>query len=492
MGVIQSRRPETPHSMADHSASQTDPSLALAEVARTFDVAVVGGGNAGLCAALTARELGATVIVLESAPREFRGGNSRHTRNLRRMHAQQDGPLIDAYSEQEFLADVLRVTAHRADERLARLVVRESATCPGWMQRHGVRFQSPLRGTLHLARTNAFFLGGGKALMNSYYAAAERCGVRVVYNAEVIGLDVAGGSFRSATVMVDGREMIVRARTVVLAAGGFEANLEWLREIWGEAADNFIIRGTPYNRGRVLRLMLDAGAEPVGDAAECHAIAVDARAPKFDGGIVTRLDSVSLGIGVNRHAERFYDEGEDLWPRRYAIWGGLIAKQPGQIAFSIIDSKAIGKFMPSVFPPKVAGSIRELAWQLDLPADRLEATVAAFNGAVRPGSFNHEILDDCRTQGLSPNKTHWARTIDTPPYWGYPLRPGITFTYLGLRVDERARVQIANGRAAENVYAAGEIMAGNILAQGYIGGVGMTIGTVFGRIAGREAARRAL
>jgi len=237
--------------------------------------------------------------------------------------------------------------------------------------------------------------------------------------------------------------------------------------------------------------MLDAGAEPVGDPRQCHAVAIDARAPKFDGGIVTRLDCVSLGIAVNNRCERFYDEGEDFWPKRYAIWGGLIARQPDQIAFSIVDAKAIGKFLPSVFPPLAAPSIPELARLLGLPPDALNATVAAYNAAVRPGTFDHALLDDCRTDGLQPPKSHWAQRLDTPPFWGYPLRPGITFTYLGLEVDERARVLMANREPAANIYAAGEIMAGNILRQGYIAGVGMTIGTVIGRIAGREAAGHA-
>ena len=197
------------------------------------------------------------------------------------------------------------------------------------------------------------------------------------------------GSFRAATVRAGGRDRTIRARAAVIATGGFESNLDWLREIWGDAADNFIIRGTPYNKGTLLRLMLDAGAQSVGDARECHAVAVDARAPKFDGGIVTRLDCLSLGIVVNKHAERFYDEGEDFWPKRYAIWGRLVARQPDQIAFSIVDAKAVGQFMPSVFPPMAASSIRELATQLNLPPDKLEATVDAFNRAVRPGSFNH-------------------------------------------------------------------------------------------------------
>jgi len=451
-----------------------------------YDVAVLGGGNAALCAALAAAGRGARVLVVERAPRDFRGGNSRHTRNLRCMHAAPTDVLTDAYTEDEFMADVLRVTGGVTNEALARLMIRGSADAPRRMRGFGVRFQPSLRGTLHLGRTNAFFLGGGKALMNSAYAAAGRLGVRVAYDAEVIGLSIRDGRFESATVRMPAGDVEVRARSVVLAAGGFEANLEWLAEIWGEAAKNFIIRGTPYNTGTVLRLMLDAGAEPVGDPAQCHAVAIDARAPKFDGGIVTRLDSVPLGIVVNRFGDRFYDEGEDYWPRRYAIWGRLVAQQPDQIAYSIVDSKALGRFMPSVFPPIVAGSVRELAAAIEVPAGTLASTIERFNAAVRPGTFDHQALDDCRTEGLVPNKTHWAQRLDTPPFHAYPLRPGITFTYLGVKVDERARV-VMKGGVAENIFAAGEIMAGNILGRGYVAGVGMTIGTVFGEIAGRAA-----
>ena len=454
----------------------------------TYDVAVVGGGNAGLSAALAARQAGASVIVLEASPRDFRGGNSRHTRNLRCAHAAPTDVLTESYSEDEFLADLMRVTNNEADGPLARLLVNLSASCPAWMAQFGVRFQPSLSGTLHLSRTNAFFLGGGKALMNSYYAAAARADISVVYDAEVVKLDIHEGAFRAASVRVEGHTEEITARVVVIAAGGFEANIDWLREIWGDAADNFIIRGTPYNKGTVLKLLLDAGAQAVGDPSQCHAIAVDARAPRFDGGIVTRLDSLPFGIVVNKHGERFYDEGEDAWPKRYAIWGRLIASQPEQIAFSIVDAKATRTFMPSVFPPVVASSIHDLAMALGLPGERLEETVAAFNRAIRAGSFDHTKLDDCRTEGLVPNKTHWAQRLDTPPFWGYPLRPGITFTYLGVKVDDRARVLMADGSTARNIYAAGEIMAGNILRRGYIAGIGMTIGTVFGRIAGEQSA----
>jgi tricarballylate dehydrogenase len=454
----------------------------------TFDVLVAGGGNAALCAALSASEHGGRVAVIESAPREFRGGNSRHTRNLRCAHEAPAEFLVDSYPEEEYFGDLLRVTEGDTNEELARLAIHESRTCMEWMRGHGVRFQPSLSGTLHLGRTNLFFLGGGKALLNSYYQAAERRGIRIIYSAEVTGLKISHDVFDSATVLLRGESVEIRAKAFVAATGGFESNLDWLKEVWGEAADNFLIRGTPYNKGAVLKILLDSGAEPVGDPKQCHAVAIDARAPKFDGGIVTRLDCLPLGIVVNREGQRFYDEGEDLWPKRYAIWGRLVAQQPGQIAWSIIDSKALGKFIPSVFPAIRGDTIQELAANLGLSADALACTVDRFNRAVRSGKFDHERLDECRTCGLSPEKTHWAQRIESPPFLGYPLRPGITFTYLGVKVDPQARVLPRDGGPPRNIFAAGEIMAGNILGKGYLGGLGMVIGTVFGRVAGKEAA----
>ena len=220
-----------------------------------------------------------------------------------------------------------------------------------------------------------------------------------------------------------------------------------------------------------------------------YAIAVDARAPKFDGGIVTRLDCVPFGIVVDREAKRFHDEGEDLWPKRYAAWGRLVAQQSGQIAYAVMDSKAAKLFMPSVYPAVVADSVGGLAKELGIDCGALENTVREFNQAVRPGTFNSGALDDCRTEGIAPAKTHWARRIDEPPFLGYPLRPGVPFTYLGVKVDEDARVLLNSGRPCGNLFAAGESWQENILGQGYAAGTGMAIGTVFGRIAGREAAK---
>jgi tricarballylate dehydrogenase len=467
----------------------TSDVFSMPDLTRPFDVLVVGGGNAGLCAAITAGRAGARVLVLEGATKDFRGGNSRHTRDIRYMHKGATDYVTGPYGEEEFWEDLRQVTGSETNERLARLTIQASEELGDWMAASGVRWQKPLRGTLHLARSNLFMLGGGKAMMNAYYETAAKLGVEIAYESEVADLRVCDGEFLSTSC--NGTSQEIKAKALVIAAGGFEANIAWLREYWGDAAENFIIRGTKHNQGRMLKELLKHGAKPVGDPRGCHAVALDARAPKFDGGIVTRLDSVPFGIVVNKEIKRFYNEGEDFWPKRYAIWGGLIARQPDQIAYSIIDAKALPHFMPSVFPPVEANSIADLAAALGLDPAKLVTAVNDFNRAARPGAFDPGSLDNCRTEGLDPPKSHWARPIDTPPYYGYPLRPGITFTYLGVTVNEQGRVIMQDERPAKNIFAAGEVMAGNILRKGYLAGFGLTIGSVFGRIAGREAARHA-
>ena len=442
---------------------------------------MIGGGNAALCAALAAADRGARVQVLEKTSPEWRGGNSKYTRNIRLVG--------QSYSEEEFLADLVNVTGEGIDRDLATLVIERSGGVSRWMESHGVRWQPPFRGTLQLARTNRFFLGGGKALLNTYYDRAERAGVEVRYHAEVVSLQLADRRFRSAIVDLPEGRCEVSAPAVVVASGGFESNLEWLGRYWGEAVDNYIIRGTSANDGRLLADLLSAGALQRGNPRGFHAVACDSRSPRYEGGIVTRIDSLPFGIAVNRMARRFADEGQDLWPKRYAAWGGLIALQPDQLAFSVFDSQVRGRFIPPLFPPYEAASIGGLAAQMTVDPAALAATVAEFNRAVDPSMpYDASRLDGRGTRGLQPPKSNWAQAIDSPPYFAYPMRPGITFTYLAVGVDRTARVVDRSGRPFENVFAAGEVMAGNILLNGYVGGVGLTIGTVFGRIAGEEAA----
>jgi tricarballylate dehydrogenase len=428
-------------------------------MSQKYDVLVVGGGNAALCAAISARQTGASVLVLEAATKFYRGGNTRHTRNMRCAHDHATDTLTGPYTEDEFWEDLKRVTQGHTDEELARFMIAESKEVLTWIGEQGVRFQPSIGGTLSLGRTNSFFLGGGRAMLNALYRTAESMGVEVRYESEVIDLEVEDGFFRSATVRSQGGQETVHATALVTASGGFESNIEWLKEGWGDIAENFLIRGTPNNRGTVLRKLLDNEVMQIGDPTQCHAVAIDARAPKYDGGIITRLDCVVFGIVVNENCQRFYDEGEDIWP--------------------------------SAFPPIKADSIDALAREMTLDPQKLTETVQTFNAAVQPGTFNHADLDNCHTDGIEPRKSNWARRIEQAPFYAYPVRPGITFTYLGVKVNKQARMIMKDGKPAANMFAAGEIMAGNVLGRGYAAGIGMTIGSVFGRLAGRGAARYA-
>jgi tricarballylate dehydrogenase len=458
-------------------------------VTSDFDVIVAGGGNAGLCAAMVAAEAGRRVMLVERAPAAMRSGNTRHTRNIRNSHPAGDGFVTGAYPEDEFLADLLSVTGPEIDLDLAGLVISESTDLATWIRAHGVGWQQPLKGTLGLARTNHFFLGGGKALANAYYRRLEELGVDVRYETSVDELVVEGDRCTGVALRIgDGTATTVSCGSLVVATGGFEANRDWLAEYWGPKALGFFVRGTPYNDGSLLHALLDRGARRVGDPRGAHAIAVDARGPAFDGGIVTRLDTVPLGIVVDRRGHRFYDEGEDVWPKRYAIWGRLIAEQEDQVAFSIVDQRALARVVAPLYRPIEADSVEALAGALDIDPAGLRATVNAYNEACQPGTWDPDTLDDCRAPGLDPPKSHWARPLEGPPFYAFPLRTGITFTYMGVAVDREARI-VWDRDPVGNVYAAGEVVAGNILPRGYLAGFGLTIGTTFGRLAGRSAAR---
>ena len=447
---------------------------------------MIGGGNAGLAAALTAGRLADRVLLLDRGPAALRGGNTRHTRNIRCAHTWSDAYSPGTYLFGELWQDLCGVGTGPGNQKLAELTVRESESVPAWMTGQGVRWQPPLAGTLHLGRTNRFFLGGGKALVNTYHRALTRLGVPVRYGVTVSDL-VLDGDLCTGVRTTEG---VLRARSVVCASGGFEANIEWLRRYWGDAADNYLIRGSADNDGQVLAALYAHGAARAGQERGFHAVAIDARSPRFDGGIATRLDSIPFGIVVNRDGQRFYDEGEDLWPKRYASWGRNVAGQPGQIAYSLWDAKVRGLFLPPMYRPVSAGSVQGLAVALGLDPDAVTATVRSFNASIRPGGrFDPGGLDTCATDGLSPAKSHWAQPLDTPPFYAVPLRPGVTFTYLGVAVTEQARVLRTDGSALRNVFAAGEIMSGNILSTGYLAGFGLTIGHVWGRIAGAAAAR---
>jgi len=459
-------------------------------ILRSPDVLVVGGGSAGLCAAIAARRSGASVRLVEHAPAKLRGGNTRHARNFRLMH---DGPewyVPDSYGEDAFFGDLQRVTAGATDEQLARILIRGSASITPWLIENGVRLQDPNDGSMPYSRRTAFFLGGGKAMINALTTTALKLGVSIGYDSEVVALSFGGTGNCEANIRHNGNLEHVAARTLVACTGGHQANLDWLRQSFGAAADGFMIRGTPYDTGSVLRLLLDAGVKPAGDPARAHMVAVDARGPKFDGGIVTRITAIPHGIVVDRDGKRFHDEGEDARKTHFARWGARIAECPDQIAYLILDASGVGRALPTALAPIRADSIADLAIRLGLDPAALETTIRQFNAAT--DAAGDRPLNERRTIGLTPPKTRAALALAAPPFAAYPLRPGVTFTHFGVAVDDRLRIVKNDGTAAHNVFAAGMIMAANVLGDGYLAGLGVTLATVFGRLAGEAAARQAL
>jgi tricarballylate dehydrogenase len=406
---------------------------------KSEDVLVIGGGLAALSAAISARQAGASVLMVEAAPRELRGGNTRHSRNLRIAHEAPTTLIPGAYSEEEFLLELAAASEGRGDPALGRLLARGSAHLPDWLAANGAVFQSE---HIPFSRKTAFFLGGGKAAINALYRGAERLGVHIVYGRPLDAVDVNG---RTAGPF--------RARAIIACCGGGQANAE---------GQGFINRGTPFAKGEILRSLFSQGVAAVGSADAAHLVAVDARFSGPDGGIVTRVDGMEHGIVVDVSGRRFQDETAIKGPTRYARWGQLVADLPDRRAALILDADGIRKIPPFAISPLQAGSLPELASLLEIASAEMTQS-ATESGRV-------------------------ART----PFFAFPIRPGITFTCLGVKVDERTRLMREDGSPCAGLFAAGMIMAPNVLGTGYLAGCGMTIGAVFGRIAGEEAARHVI
>jgi tricarballylate dehydrogenase len=456
---------------------------------QAVDVLVIGGGSAALCAAIAARLSGASVRLVEQAPAALRGGNTRHARNFRLMHEQPAWYVRGTYGEEAFFQDLLRVTGGVTDERLARLLIRGSASIAGWLGSNGVHLQDPATGAMPDSPRTAFFLGGGRAMINALYATAAKLGAQISYDSEVMDLDFADDRMCGVGILHGGVIERVVAKTVVACSGGHQANLEWLRENLGSAADGLMVRGTPYATGSVLRLLLAAGSKPVGDPCRCHMVAVDARGPRFDGGIITRITAIPHGIVVDCNGARFHDEREDTGKTHYARWGRRIAKCPGQIAYLIMDATGLARALPTAWPPIQAPTLAALASKLQLDPAALDATIRSFNATIATAG-DARSTEHCST-GSGPPRSHAVAPLAIPPFSAYPLRPGITFTHFGVAVDDCMRVLRRDGEPMARVFAAGMIMAANVLSDGYLAGLGVTISTVFGRLAGEAAARHA-
>jgi tricarballylate dehydrogenase len=485
----------------------------------TTDVVVVGGGNAALCAAIAARVAGARVLLVEKAPVPERGGNSFFTAgafrfahqgldDLRRdvladiSDAEARAMDLPPYTEADFFDDLARLTEDLADPDLADTLVRRSRPTILWMRAQGVRFIPMFaRQAFKVGDRHRFWgglvveaVGGGPGLVEALYGRAEQIGVEIRYGAKASRLIEDRGGIRGVTIR-DGEGLgEVACRAVVLACGGFEANPEWRARYLGPDWELARVRGTRHNTGDGIRMALEIGAQPYGHWSGCHAVAWDLNAPAFGDrkvGDLFQKHSYPLGLIVNLRGERFVDEGADLRNYTYARYGREILRQPRRTAFQIFDQKVVALLREEYRIRQVtkaeAGSIRELARRLEIDPDGLERTVAAFNDAVEPGTFNPAVLDGKRTRGVVPPKSNWALPLDTPPYVGYAVTCGITFTFGGLRVNTRARVLDTEDRPIPGLYAAGELVGG-LFYHNYPGGAGLMAGAVFGRLAGESAA----
>ncbi len=488
-----------------------------------WDVIVVGGGNAALCAALSARESAERVLVLERAPEAEAGGNSRFTAGLMRIvynGADDLGRLIElsreeiertdfgTYTADQFLDDMARVTEYRCDPDLTEILVKESLPTALWMRKQGVRFTAAWgRQAFKIEGRFKFWggltleaVGGGPGLVESLTQIAKKRAIEIWYSARAVSLIADDAGVHGVVVKRAGKTTEVKAKAVVLAAGGFQANPEWRTRYLGPGWELAKVRGTRFNTGDAIRMALDVGAAPVGNWSGCHAVAWERNAPEFGDlavGDQFQKHSYPWGIYINAEGRRFVDEGADFRNYTYAKYGRVILQQPGQFAWQIFDAKVKGQLRDEYRIKQVtkvtANTLEELVAKLDdVNADAALAEIRAYNKAVRTEiPFNPNVKDGRCTTGLAVNKSNWANTLDTPPFEAYAVTCGITFTFGGLRINSDAQVMSTDGEPIPGLYAAGELVGG-IFYFNYPGGTGLTNGSVFGRIAGANAAKAAI
>jgi len=489
----------------------------------SHDVIVVGGGNAALCAALSAREQGAKVLLLERAPASHRGGNSSFTGGGFRMvhHGIEtvktvipdlsEGEIANTdfgeYTAEAYLDDLGRVTQWYCDPDLAETVVRQSTETVQWLHGRGVRFV-PRFGRYAFKHEGKFKFfggtvveaaGGGRGLVQAEYKAAEKHGVEIRYGAQVIALLRGKGGVQGVRVVVNGVEEELRSKAVVLASGGFEANREWRTRYLGPGWDMAKVRGTRYNTGDGIRMALDIGAQAYGQWSGCHSVSWERYAPDFgdlDRPIVASRNGYPFSIMVNAEGKRFIDEGADFRNYTYAKYGRVVLQQPGSYAWHVFDAQVehlLHDEYRSKGTTKVqADTLEELVARMeDVHPGEFLRTVREYNAAIkRSAPFNPNTKDGRCTDGLAINKSNWANAIEKPPYSAYAVTCGITFTFGGLKIDTTTRVLDIADAPLTGLYAAGELVGG-LFYFNYPGSSGLMAGSVFGRIAGREAASHA-
>ena len=488
-----------------------------------YDVIVVGAGNAAFCAALAAREQGATVLILEAAPEDESGGNSRFTAGSMRVvyNGVEDIKTLvpdlteeeiatsdfGTYTQEKFFDDIAHVTQDRADPDLVELLVTRSFDTLNWMRGKGVRF-IPIYGRQAFKIDGKFkfwggltldAVGGGPGLVNMLTAAAKKQGIEVWYQTRALELLYDGVRVQGVRVRQNGEVRELRGKAVVLASGGFEANPEWRTRYLGPGWDLAKVRGSRFNTGDGIRMALDIGASPCGNWSGCHAVGWERNAPEFGDlavGDQFQKHSYPFAIMVNATGKRFVDEGADFRNYTYAKYGRVILEQPGQFAWQIFDQKVKhlqrDEYKIRQITKVTANTIEELAGKLDdVDPAQFVKTIAEYNAAVRQDvPFNPNIKDGRKTEGLTVNKSNWANTIDEPPYEGYAVTCGITFTFGGLRITTDGEVLNTDYQPIPGLFAAGELVGG-LFYFNYPGGSGLTSGSVFGRIAGTSAGRGA-
>ncbi len=482
------------------------------------DVIVIGGGNAALSAALAAAR-GARVLILERAPAEKRGGNSFVTAGAFRFPyrgtedvAQIVSDLvlrtperieIGQYTEEEFLGDFQRMTQGQADPELSQALVSRAFPTMKWLREKGVEFMLAYDRQSFLVNGRHRFWGGvivkargeGPGLIDALYRAAQRARVVVQYGARATGLEWEGAArWWRVAAAVDGRQRDYRARAVVLACGGFEANPEMRGAHLGPRWKGVKVRGTPYNTGDGIRMGLAAGGRPFGDWSGCHAVAWDVNAPAYNEerlGQHFERDSYPFGIYVNRRGERFVDEGAEFRTYTYARYGLEIIRQPHQVAFQIFDQKVVPLLRKPYTLPRTtrveARTLVELAQKAGIEVRSLERTVAEYNAAVNANAFNPAVKDGKAALRVAPPKSNWAQRLDTPAYVCFPVTCGITFTFGGLKITPQAEVVDEDDQTIPGLFACGELVGG-LFYHNYPGGSGLMAGAVFGRAAGEMAA----
>ena len=488
-----------------------------------YDVVVIGGGNAAFCAALSAQENGARVLVLEAAPKDEAGGNSSFTAGAMRVayngvedlsklmpdltEEEKANTDFGTYTEDQFFDDMGRVTQYRTNPDLAELLVRRSFDTLLWMRSKGVRFV-PIYGRQAFKVDGKFKFwggltveawGGGPGLVEALTDSAGKRGIDIWYESRAVSLIHDDDGVHGVKVKRGGKTIPVSSKAVVIASGGFEANSEWRTRYLGPGWDLAKVRGSRFNMGDGIRMALEIGAQPYGNWSGCHAVGWERNAPEFGDlavGDGFQKHSYPFGIMVNATGRRFVDEGADFRNYTYAKYGRVILEQPGQFAWQIFDSKVThllrDEYRIRQVTKVTANTLEELTAKLDdVNAEAALAEIEAYNAAVRQDvPFNPNVKDGRSTEGLAVKKSNWANTIDAPPYEAYAVTCGITFTFGGLRVSQEAAVLDMEGTPIPGLFAAGELVGG-LFYFNYPGGTGLTSGAVFGKIAGASAVKAA-